>query len=196
MEMVEGWLSEWGTEWWKCFQKRWKILVRHSNALHDWWSLIRGYDTVMKIQTSACPAVRSTAEAQALLEVGRCSSFFVFFFLFRCSTPQAAFMGLFTRIGFQRSLSRAPLIYQSSLIPHPICSGRDTGLSRRTNRNLAVISQLRQFFLSAYSLPSFCSFIAPLLFLHIFTYNYGCALQMLPLFFPANRIAEENNSST
>lgn len=45
-----------------------------------------------------------------------------------------------------RDLYPARLWFARALIPHPICSGRDTGLSRRTNRNLAVISQSEHFF--------------------------------------------------
>lgn len=52
--------------------------------------------------------------------------------------------------GASRDLYPVRLWFARAHIPHPICSGRDTGLSRRTNRNLALISQSETF-------PSFFS---------------------------------------
>lgn len=77
-----------------------------------------------------------------------------------------------------RDLYPVRLWFARALIPHPICCGRDTGLSRRTNRNLAVISQSDFFFLSLFPLLSAnpLHFIPlyhpPSPFLHIFRYNY------------------------
>lgn len=154
----------------------------------------------MKIQTTLSSAGRAgpcaapqltPAEAPALLEVGRCSSFF--FFPFWHSTPQATFMGLFTSMGFQRSLSNPPLICQSS---HPTSHMQQ----RQRHGSFQDIqigiwqSFYSQNFFFVSSPPSFSSFIAPpILFAHIFRYNYEGSLQMFPLFLPTSRFVEMSN---
>lgn len=123
-----------------------KSHLRHSNALHDWRSLIRGYDTTTTIQTTVSPArlaVRSTA-ADACRGSGFIGGGQMFKFLF--TPPLKPLLWACLLAWASRDPYRSRLWFARALIPHPMCSGRDTVLSRRTHRNLAVISQSELFF--------------------------------------------------
>lgn len=139
----------------------------------------------MKLQTTGClarPAMRSSGT-----DACRSSGFigggqtFKFFF---DAPPRKPLLWACLLAWASRDLYPVRLWFARALIPHPICSGRDTGLSRCTNRNLAVISQSENFFLSLPSLftPFILFLYTPLLVLHIFRYNYGGSLQMFLLF--------------
>lgn len=128
-----------------------------------------------KVQTTGSPvrlAVRS-AGTDACRSSGFIGGGQTFKFFFD-APPRKPLLWACLLAWASRDLYPVRLWFARALIPHPICSGRDTGLSRRTNRNLAVISQ-SEFFLSLSPIP--------LLFLHIFRYNYGGSLQMFLLFF-------------
>lgn len=125
----------------------------------------------MKLQTTGSPA--RLAMRSAGTDACRSSGFigggqtFKFFF---DAPPRKPLLWACLLAWASRDLYPVCLWFARALIPHPICSGRDTGLSRRTNRNLAVISQ-SDFFLcvclfspSLSSPPSFYSFIPPFSF--------------------------------
>lgn len=77
-----------------------------------------------------------------------------------------------------RDLYPACLWFARAPIPHPICSSRDTGLSRCTNRNLAVISQSVFLPPSPSRKPLHLTPLYFLLGLNILRYNYCSCLQM------------------
>lgn len=168
--------------------------ISPSSILHDWWTLIRGYDTRMRLQTTGSPmrlAMRS-AGTDACRSSGFIGGGQTFKFFFD-APPRKPLLWACLLAWASRDLYPVCLWFARALIPHPICSGRDTGLSRRTNRNLAVISQSEHFFfvspLSAHPLhfnPLYhpTPLLPPSLplFLHIFRYNYGGSLQMFLLF--------------
>lgn len=167
-----------------------KLIRRHSSILHDWWPLIRGYDTMINVSTTGSPmrlAVHSAGSdaCRSSVFIGGGQTFKFFF----DAPPRKPLLWACLLARASRDLYPARLWFARAPIPHPICSGRDTGLSRCTNRNLAVISQSEFFFYppAPHPSPSFYSFIPPYPryspILHIFRYNYGGSLQMFPFFF-------------
>lgn len=100
----------------------------------------------MKLQTTGSPT--RLAICSAGTDACRSSGFigggqmFKFFF---DAPPRKPLLWACLLAWASRDLYPVSLWFARALIPHPICSGRDTGLSRRTNRNLGVISQLELF---------------------------------------------------
>lgn len=169
-----------------------KLIRRHSSLPHDWWPLIRGYDTMMNVSTTGSPmwlAVHSAGSdaCRSSVFIGGGQTFKFFF----DAPPRKPLLWACLLARASRDLYPACLWFARALIPHPICSGRDTGLLRCTNRNLAVISQSEFFFFYPLTLipplPFILFLYTPLPhyspILHIFRYNYGGSLQMFLFFF-------------
>lgn len=124
-----------------------KLIRRHSSIPHDWWPLIRGYHTMINVSTTGSPvrlAVHSAGSdaCRSSVFIGGGQTFKFFF----DAPPRKPLLWACLLARASRDLYPARLWFARALIPHPICSGRDTGLSRCTNRNLAVISQSEFFF--------------------------------------------------
>ena len=143
---------------------------------------MRGYDTTTQRQTTGS-TVRG-AGTDACRSSGFIGGGQTFKFSFD-APPRKPLLWACLLARASRDLYPVRLWFARALIPHPICSGRDTGLSRRKNRNLAVISQSEHFFGVCPPPPPpslFTPFIlflyTPLLSLHIFRYNYGGSLSL------------------
>lgn len=104
----------------------------------------------MKVQATGSPArlAMRSAGSDACRSSGFIGGGQMFKFFFD-APPRKPLLWACLLAWASRDLYPVRLWFARALIPHPICSGRDTGLSRRTNRNLAVISQ-SEFFLCVF----------------------------------------------
>lgn len=124
--------KSWHPRWWKNdevaqtikkMRKSWKINQRHGSILHDWWPVLRGYDTMRTVQTTGSPA--RSAGTDACRSFGFIGGGQTFKFFFDAPPRKPLLWGCLLAWA-SRDLYPVRLWFARALIPHPICSGRDT----------------------------------------------------------------------